>query len=128
MCVRTGKTMSPSSGNQRTSGLGRGLGALITAPAASIPATGPLEIAVESIEPNPYQPRATIDQGKLHTLAESIRQHGIIQPLVVREIEPGRFFLIAGEPRWRSAQPTGLTTATAFLKNASPRSPPDLPL
>jgi len=101
---------------------------LIPAPTIPSPATGPLDIAVELIEPNPYQPRAAIDQGKLHTLAESIRQHGIIQPLVVREIEPGRYFLIAGERRWRAAQLAGLTTVPVVLKDATPRAQLELAL
>jgi ParB family chromosome partitioning protein len=120
--------MSSNSGNQRRSGLGRGLGALIPAPAPSTSTTGPLEIAIELIEPNPYQPRSAIDQGKLHTLAESIRQHGIIQPLVVREMEPGRYFLIAGERRWRAAQLAGLTSVPIILKDATPRAQLELAL
>ncbi len=120
--------MSSNSGSQRRGGLGRGLGALIPAPSATSSASGPLEIAIELIEPNPYQPRSAIDQSKLHTLAESIRQHGIIQPLVLREFEPGRYFLIAGERRWRAAQLAGLTTVPVVLKDASPRAQLELAL
>src|SRR4051794_24500102 len=120
--------MSSNSGSQRRSGLGRGLGALIPVPTVTLSTSGPLEIAIELIEPNPYQPRTAIDQGKLHTLADSIRQHGIIQPLVVREFEPGRFFLIAGERRWRAAQVAGLTTVPVVLKDASPRAQLELAL
>src|SRR6478735_1167388 len=126
--MRPGNTMSSNSGSQRRSGLGRGLGALIPAPSANSSASGPLEIAIELIEPNPYQPRSAIDQGKLHTLAESIRQHGIIQPLVVREMEPGRYFLIAGERRWRAAQLAGLTSVPIILKDATPRAQLELAL
>ena len=83
--------MSSNSGSHRRGGLGRGLGALIPAgPAESTTPATPQELPIDRIEPNPFQPRSTIDPAKLQTLADSIRQHGVIQPLVVREAEPGR--------------------------------------
>ena len=93
--------------------LGKGLGALLptrlpaaTAPApASIPGLQgePHKVAIELIDPNPVQPRRVFQADTLHQLADSIVQHGIIQPLVVRP-NGGRFQLVAGERRWRAAR------------------------
>lgn len=120
--------MSTSSGSQRRGGLGRGLGALIPAAPTAPASLSPQELPIDQIEPNPFQPRSTIDPAKLQTLADSIRQHGIIQPLVVREAEPGRYYLIAGERRWRAAQLAGFATVPIVLKDASPRAQLELAL
>ena len=120
--------MSTSSGSHRRGGLGRGLGALIPAAPADTTTASPQELPIERIEPNPFQPRSTMDPAKLQTLADSIRQHGIIQPLVVREAEPGRYYLIAGERRWRAAQLAGFATVPVVLKDASPRAQLELAL
>jgi ParB family chromosome partitioning protein len=131
---------------QQRRGLGRGLGALIpdstrlgdgaaargaaasgaadTAPAAE-PGAVPLgevagaryeEIAVTAITPNPRQPRRSFDEDTLDELAESIRQVGLLQPVVVRAIGPGRYELVMGERRWRAAQRAGLTEIGAIVK------------
>src|ERR687898_645092 len=97
----------PASPSSRRGGLGRGLEALIPAfGAGAVAAT--LDIDIDAISPNPYQPRLEMDQEALETLAASIRVHGVIQPLVVTQSpERGRFVLIAGERRWRAAPPAG---------------------
>lgn len=101
-------------------GLGRGLSALI--PAAE-PKTEPrgesstLEVAVDRITPSPFQPRRTFDEGKIEELAASIRNQGIIQPLVVRP-KGDNFELIAGERRWRAALKAGLTRVPVVVRNA----------
>jgi len=78
----------------------------------------PLEIPVESIEANPYQPRTDFDEQALAELAESIRIHGIIQPLTLRRLHEGRYQLIAGERRWRAAQLAGLKSVPAYIRLA----------
>jgi len=104
--------------------LGRGLGALLpTRPiAAAAPAPGTEEtasrIAIELIDPNPVQPRRVFQQEPLHQLADSIRQHGIIQPLVVRK-SGERYQLVAGERRWRAAKLAGLTEVPAVVQDIS---------
>jgi ParB family chromosome partitioning protein len=87
--------------------MGRGLDALFTTP-GSAAAGARTEVRVEEIEHNPYQPRKTFDDDELAALRESIRTHGVLQPLVVRQVD-GRFQLIAGERRLRAAQAAGLT-------------------
>ncbi len=126
---------------QQRRGLGRGLGALIPesprladgdATRAQDPAegtwpTGPAEpaevfgahykeISVSAIVPNPRQPRRTFDEDALEELAESIRQVGLLQPVVVRAAGSDRYELIMGERRWRAAQRAGLTEIGAIVK------------
>lgn len=120
--------MSTSSANNRKGGLGRGLGSLIPTGSGNERSSGPLIVPILSIEPNPYQPRAVVDSQKLQVLADSVRQHGIIQPLVVREVGPGRYVLIAGERRWRAAQLAGLEEAPVVVKEAAPRAQLELAL
>lgn len=126
---------SPSAGARpsgpKRGGLGRGLGALIpTAPSsAAEEPTATAEVPIDAIVPNPYQPRSAIDQTKLHALAESVRAHGVIQPLVVRRAdEPGRYVLIAGERRWRAAREAGLGTVPVVVKEAAPQAMLELAL
>jgi ParB family chromosome partitioning protein len=99
----------------RQPGLGRGLGALI--PRA---ATGLREIGVDAIRPNPSQPRTQVDQAELEELAQSIREHGVLQPVLVSQQEDGGFALITGERRWRAARIAGLATVPAIVKEATP--------
>jgi ParB family chromosome partitioning protein len=75
-------------------------------------------IAIESIDPNPVQPRRVFQQDALHQLADSIRQHGIIQPLVVRR-HGARYQLVAGERRWRAAKIAGLSEVPAVVQEIS---------
>jgi ParB family transcriptional regulator, chromosome partitioning protein len=98
--------------------LGRGLGALIPqkaepqTPAAS---AGLAQLAVELISPNPYQPRKTFNDASIEELARSVREHGIVQPLVVTRAGD-RYKLIAGERRFRAAQRAGLRTVPVVIK------------
>ena len=112
----------------RKGGLGRGLGALIPA-ASEEAAPSSLEVDVTAIAPNPYQPRTALDPAALAVLADSIRTHGVIQPLVVTGgAEPGRYLLIAGERRWRAAQQAGLAAVPVVVKEAAPRAMLELAL
>ena len=103
-------------------GLGRGLSALI--PVAIEPRTEPkqensqFEVAVEKIAPSPLQPRRVFDEAKIEELASSIRNQGIIQPLVVRP-NGEQFELIAGERRWRAAMKAGLSRVPVVVRNAT---------
>ena len=109
----------------RRGGLGRGLGALIPtgSPVASQSVSSATELPIDAIEPNPFQPRASMDPDKLQLLADSIRQHGIIQPLVVKaSSRPNHFILIAGERRWRASKLAGLTVVPAVVKDAAPQA------
>ncbi len=108
--------------------LGKGLGALmptrLPAAAAPAPATTPIRpehansIAIDQIDPNPVQPRRVFQADSLHQLADSIRSHGIIQPLVVR-LSGERFQLVAGERRWRAARIAGLSEVPAVVQDIS---------
>ena len=95
----------------RRSGLGKGLEALIPPPRR----TDLRRIAISRIRANPNQPRQGFDADALETLADSIRQLGVLQPVVVRPEGPG-FVLIAGERRWRAAQEAGLTELPALIR------------
>jgi ParB family chromosome partitioning protein len=89
--------------------LGRGLEALLNGPTEAVAPVGARsEIPVEAIEHNPYQPRKAFDDDELSSLGESIRNHGVLQPLVVRQVG-GRYQLIAGERRLRAARAVGLS-------------------
>jgi ParB family chromosome partitioning protein len=94
-------------------------------PAREPDAAGPLaevtgaryeEIAVTAITPNPRQPRRSFDEDALEELAESIRQVGLLQPVVVRAVTPGRYEIVMGERRWRAAQQAGLSEIGAIVK------------
>ncbi|HEX7976674.1 MAG TPA: ParB/RepB/Spo0J family partition protein [Anaerolineales bacterium] len=101
----------------RRTGLGRGLDALI--PGDDRPHSGVTEIPVDQIARNPRQPRLLFDTQELSELAASIRQHGVIQPLIVSEAEaPGQYVLIAGERRLMAARQAGLETVPAILREA----------
>jgi ParB family chromosome partitioning protein len=102
--------------------LGRGLGALIpqrqeqpAAPAEARATQGLAEIPISQIQPNPYQPRKTFNEASIEELARSVREHGIVQPLVVTR-SGDKYKLIAGERRFRAAQKAGLTTVPALIK------------
>lgn len=105
------------------SGLGKGLSALISTrpPAVRLeaePGEKVQQVNLASIVPSPLQPRKDFGRDALAELVESIRQHGIIQPLVVRDVA-GRHELIAGERRWRAAQEAGLTQAPVITRVAT---------
>ncbi len=105
------------------SGLGKGLGALISAaPSRPLPEADSGErveqISLANIVPSPLQPRREFQREALEELVDSIRQRGIIQPLIVRPVN-SRFELIAGERRWRAAKEVGLTEAPAIVRQAT---------
>jgi ParB family chromosome partitioning protein len=115
----------PERPTSRRGGLGRGLGALIPTGSQGATQSGSsaTELPIDAIEPNPFQPRASMDPDKLQLLADSIRQHGVIQPLVVKaSSRPDRYILIAGERRWRASQQAGLTVVPAVVKDAAPQA------
>lgn len=96
---------------------------------ATASASGLLQVPVESITPNPHQPRQEIREAELDELASSIREHGVLQPLVVTRAE-GRegYTLVAGERRWRAALLAGLTDIPVVVKEATPREMLELAL
>jgi ParB family transcriptional regulator, chromosome partitioning protein len=110
-------------------GLGRGLGALIpeqeTENNADLPSSGLKYLDPSQIEPNPHQPRTDFESPeakiKLEELTASIKEHGLIQPLIVTYAEGERYYLIAGERRWRAAQKAGLTSVPVVVKEATPQ-------
>jgi ParB family chromosome partitioning protein len=111
--------------------LGRGLGALIDGVEKEIlekKVEANLQIAIESIDANPFQPRTRFDDQALEELASSIKQLGIVQPLTVRESGNGRFQLIAGERRLRAAKIAGLTHVPAFIRTANDQAMLELAL
>ncbi|BEP13164.1 ParB/RepB/Spo0J family partition protein [Acidothermaceae bacterium B102] len=128
----------------RRGGLGRGLGALIPTSVTAAPAgdpgddlrvdlapmstpDGPLpvagaryaELAVSAISPNPQQPRTVFDEEALDELARSVREVGVLQPVVVREVAPGEYQLIMGERRWRASQAAGAATVPAIIRDTA---------
>ena len=103
-------------------GLGRGLSALIPEMADEEAAAGATaEIAIAQISPNPYQPRAYFDPEKMAELVASVREHGVLQPILVRPLGTDRYELIAGERRFRAAQTAGLTTIPALSRDMAPK-------
>lgn len=111
--------------------LGKGLGALISTNKPASPAAEPWErverVALSEIQPSPLQPRKAFQSEQLQELIESIREHGIIQPLIVRKVG-GKCELIAGERRWRAASQLGLKEAPVIVRQASDRDVLELAL
>ncbi|MEA4882785.1 MAG: ParB/RepB/Spo0J family partition protein [Clostridia bacterium] len=99
-------------------GLGKGLGALIDETKSASPGElgRAMEIPLDRLSPNPFQPRRAFDQAKIDELAESIRQHGVLQPIVVRPMGDS-YQIIAGERRWRAAQTAGLDTIPVVVRD-----------
>src|SRR5574340_1844087 len=111
------------------SGLGKGLDSLIpTGETGRMPASGVAQIPVELIEPNPHQPRSNFDEDQLAELADSIREHGIIQPLIVVPGEGNMFTLIAGERRLQAAKKAGLETVPVITRQANGLEMPEVAL
>jgi ParB family transcriptional regulator, chromosome partitioning protein len=100
----------------RRSGLGRGLGALIPEDAEDELGASFQELPMSSIVPNPFQPRSEFDDAGIASLADSIEQVGVLQPILVRPDGDGAYQLIAGERRWRAAQQAGLTVIPAIVR------------
>lgn len=107
-------------------GLGRGLGSLIPSGEDEAPA-GLQEVPVAQITPNPWQPRVDLAEEQLQELADSIREHGLIQPLIVTITQDG-YQLIAGERRWRAARMAGLDQVPVLVKEATDRAKLELAL
>ena len=114
-----------SARSPRPASLGRGLAALIPQAVASTP--GPVEIAIDRIERNPYQPRTAFEGEPLAELAASIAEHGILQPILVTETLEG-YRLVAGERRLRAAQMAGLERIPAVIRQADDRDQLELAL
>ncbi len=102
---------------KKTGGLGKGLDALFLDNDTSPSGEGGVMLRLTEIEPNKNQPRKEFDEQALSELADSIREHGIIQPLLVRRLETGGYQLVAGERRWRAARMIGLTEVPAVIKD-----------
>jgi ParB family chromosome partitioning protein len=109
----------------RKSGLGRGLGALIPQTSGG---SGLLEVDVDRIAPNPWQPRLELDEAALAELVQSIKEHGVLQPLIVTRAENDSYVLVAGERRWRAAKSAGLLTVPVVVKETTPRQRLELAL
>ncbi len=101
----------------RRSGLGRGLSALIPSEVAAPASSVFREISVTDVVPNRLQPRSHFDEESLVALTASIREVGVLQPILVRPLDDGRFELIAGERRWRAAKRAGLQTIPALVRS-----------
>lgn len=105
----------------RSPGLGRGLSALIsdsTSPTDGVRSSSYLELPLDAIAANPYQPRDEFDQATLNVLTESIREVGVLQPVLVRPSPNGKYELIAGERRCRAARQAGLERIPAIVRTA----------
>lgn len=103
----------------RKGGLGRGLEALIPT-GETPPESGLSQVAVADISPNPRQPRSRFDESELQELAISIKEHGLIQPLVITyAAQDGKYTIIAGERRWLAAQRAGLARVPVVIREAS---------
>ena len=109
-------------------GLGRGLNALLGDPELPAQGEGSVALPISQVEPGLNQPRKRFEQGALDDLAESIRVHGIIQPLTVRRLATGYYQIIAGERRWRAAKAAGLQEVPAVIIEADDRKVMELGL
>jgi len=100
----------------RRSGLGRGLGALIPNEVIDDRASALVDVPVAALRPNPRQPRSHFDEEALASLTASIRELGVLQPILVRRLDEDHYEIIAGERRWRSAKRAGLQTIPAIVR------------
>ncbi len=121
--------------DKRRPALGRGMAALLpNAPAPQSLASGSvagravLQLPIEAVERNAHQPRKRFDEKQLEELAASIREHGIVEPILVRRDGAGRYRIVAGERRWRAAQRAGLKEVPALLREANDREAFELAL
>lgn len=110
-------------------GLGKGLGALFETYGEEPVGNSPYQLLpIYKVEPNPGQPRQDFDEVELQALADSITQHGIVQPLTVRELSGGYYQIIAGERRWRAARLAGLSEIPAVIIEADDKKVMELAL
>lgn len=112
--------------SKKPSGLGRGLGALLGDDVLKTETTGSLNLPISQVESCSSQPRKHFDEASLAELADSIRVHGIIQPLTVRKLSSGYYQIIAGERRWRAARIAGLQEVPAVVVEADDRKAAEL--
>lgn len=112
--------------SKKPSGLGRGLGALLGDDVLKAETTGSLYLPISQVESCSSQPRKHFDEASLAELADSIRQHGIIQPLTVRKLASGYYQIIAGERRWRAARLAGLQEVPVIVMEADDRKAAEL--
>lgn len=112
----------------KAKGLGRGMGALMGDAALQAQESGSVYLPISQVEPGLNQPRKNFDDEALEDLAESIREHGIIQPLTVRRLSSGYYQIIAGERRWRAAKKAGLYEVPAVIIEADDRKVMELGL
>ena len=108
----------------RRPGLGQGLNALIPGGEGEDQShrttAGVTQLPIDAIQPNPQQPRVDMDEESIQELADSIKEYGIIQPLIIsKSMDPENYILIAGERRWRAARVAGLTMAPAIIREVS---------
>jgi ParB family transcriptional regulator, chromosome partitioning protein len=103
----------------RRSGLGRGLGALIPTELVADQASSLIEVPVSRIKPNNFQPRGHFDEDAMASLTASVKELGILQPVLVRPADGDTYELIAGERRWRAAKRAGLPTIPALVRTAT---------
>lgn len=107
----------------KRTGLGRNLSALLGQTGSSLlsdkPQTELVKLSIECLQPGKYQPRGEMEETPLLQLAESIKQQGVLQPLLVRALEPGRYEIIAGERRWRASQLAGLSEVPAVIRQVN---------
>ena len=107
----------------RPKGLGRGLDALLAATDDDAPQSDSLQmLAIDRLRPGKYQPRTKMDAESLAELALSIKEQGVMQPILVRPVDGGRFEIVAGERRWRAAQQAGLREIPALVKSVPDQS------
>src|SRR5690348_17002778 len=107
----------------RPKGLGRGLDALLVGTDEEAPQGESLQmLPLDRLRPGRYQPRSKMDPASLAELALSIKEQGVMQPILVRPVDGGRFEIVAGERRWRAAQQAGLREVPALVRNVPDRS------
>ena len=106
----------------RPKGLGRGLDALLVGVDQADSTDALQAFAIDRVQPGRYQPRTQMNDAALDELAASIREHGVMQPILVRPIDGGRFEIVAGERRWRAAKRAGLAEVPALVKSVSDQS------
>jgi len=114
--------------SKKPSGLGRGLGALLGDDVLKPEAAGNLYLPISQVESCSSQPRKLFDEASLAELADSIREHGVIQPLTVRKLSSGYYQIIAGERRWRAARMAGLSEIPAVVIDADDKKAAELAL
>ena len=109
-------------------GLGKGLGTLFSEENEQIDENSITMLKITQVEPNKNQPRKDFDKEKLEALAESIKEHGMIQPIIVTKNEDNRYTIVAGERRWRASKLAGFTEIPSIVKEYSKRTVAEIAL